>query len=63
MTPRFDVMPRYLVFIRTDDKGDELYRAVGAESQEDVLEIIAGEGVSMNRVIITRPASFMLQIT
>lgn len=54
---------KYLVFIRTDDKTDETYRVATAESEEEVLGIIAEAAVGINRIMVTRPCVWKLEVT
>jgi hypothetical protein len=53
---------KYLVWIRTDDTTDELYRVAGAESLDEALAVIAGAGVSLDRICVTQPLAFRLDV-
>lgn len=54
---------KYLVWVRTEDANDELYRVATADNAEEVLDIIAGAHVPMSLITITSaPMKWQLRI-
>lgn len=43
----------FLVWIRTDEGADELYRLLTADTLDEVFKIITGVNVPMDRIVVT----------